>query len=132
MSTPSVVEQRAAALSLANQRRTTRAQLRRRISTGDLTLAAVLEDPPDELRDLIILDIVRIARGSRHSARYVAWLERMGRAAIVDGVNLMMPLGRASQRTRDWVAVYASWNLPVRRGSRRVDLDTYHDMGVAA
>lgn len=115
-------EQRRAALLLANESRTRISELKRALRSGQVALADVLTDPPDEFQNVPLVDVVRWSRGDvRHGG---AWFPRMGRRAVADGVNLMVPLGQASLRTRLWVVDYASWYLPSRRTSQRIPGNT--------
>lgn len=100
------LEQRRAALELANEKRLRIADLRRRIRTEHGALEDVLLNPPEELAGIPIIDIVRYAYDNRPAKT----AERLGRLAIRDGVNLLMPLGRASARTREWTAEHTVWH----------------------
>src|SRR4051812_4057006 len=99
-------EQRAAALAAANDKRLRIAALRRRIISERGALQDVLRDPPDELADWPLIDVVRLSYGKRTTVS----MQQLGRLALRDGVNLMMPLGRASLRSREWLAGHASWH----------------------
>lgn len=99
-------EQRTLALGRANDKRARMSALKQRLRTERGALAGVLLDPPDELAHMPVIDVVRLAWGLRASRS----LERLGRLALRDGVNLMMPLGHSSARTRSWLAEHASWN----------------------
>jgi hypothetical protein len=102
-------EQRRAALEIANERRAAVAAYKRALRGGELPLAQVMLDPPADLAEVPLVDLARWSRGQ---ARNNAWFVRMGQAALRERVNLMLPLGRASVRTREWVAEYAGWHRP--------------------
>jgi hypothetical protein len=99
-------EQRMKALQRADAKRIALADLRARLRSERGALADVMLDPPELLADVAIVDVVRLAYGKR-SARS---LQRLGAMAAQDRVNLLMPLGSASLRTREWVARHAMWH----------------------
>lgn len=104
---PAELSQRHASLELANAKRAAVVEHGRRIAAEPGYLRTVLENPPAELEDMAIVDVLRLARCNR---RRSAAEQRMGRLAVEAGVNLMLPLGRASLVTRRWVARNAEWN----------------------
>lgn len=77
-----------------------RSEVRRAIRTGVLTLEAVMSDPPPALAGVLLIDVVRL--GYRY--RTAESVTELGRLALRAGVNLMIPLGVASERSRRWVA----------------------------
>lgn len=89
------------ALSAAARGR--RGEVRRQLRSGELPLGEAMASPPEPLLDAALIDVIRWSRSNRsHGSRRS--LEVIGRAALRDNVNLMMPLGRASERSRTWVA----------------------------
>lgn len=111
-------EQRTAALVRANDKRIARADLRARLVSERGSLADIMRDPPEVLADMALVDVVRLSYGKRSAAS----LARLGRLACRDHINLLMPLGEASERTREWVAVHATWHWaasPTGTKSRR-------------
>ena len=112
-------QQRAAALAAANTRRHRLAELRRQARTGQAGLTGLLLDPPVELRDVLLVDVVRMSRSQRMSSG----IARLGRLAVRDGINLLIPLGQASQRTRAWVAEHACWHMIPMAGTTRGRLE---------
>lgn len=84
------------------EKRYARAELRRQLRRGAVTLADVMETRPPEAADYLLIDIIRWVYYAPRRAN----VEEIGRAALRDGVNLMMPLSRASVRSRAWVAVH--------------------------
>jgi hypothetical protein len=100
--------QRDTALRKAKEVRAVRIGYRRALRDGSLTLEAVMLDPPPIFADMLIIDLIREARTWRR--RQGSWLERIGRRAVAEQVNLCIPLSRASARTRMWVAHEARWN----------------------
>src|SRR4051794_4625827 len=105
-----------AALQTATERRVRIAELRRELTRDRTALRRVLADPPAELQNMAMVDVVRLAWGKRSSPS----LARLGRLALRDGVNLMMPLGEASVYTRAWMARNATWNHTPTRVKERV------------
>ena len=103
------------ALNMANDKRARITELRHRIASNRAALDEVLLDPPEALERMAIADVVRLA----YSQRSGAAMERLGRLALRDGVNLMMPLGRASLRSREWVAEHAAWRWASCEAPRR-------------
>jgi glucose-6-phosphate dehydrogenase assembly protein OpcA len=111
----SPTEQRMIALERANEKRSRAAHLRRRLAGERGALRAVLLDPPEEFAQVAIIDVVRLA----YSKRSAKSLARLGRLAVRDRVNLMMPLGEASLRTREWTADHAEWHWHSHNGGMR-------------
>src|SRR4051794_32507453 len=108
--------QQIVALGMANERRREIADLRAKVKRGEITLSQLMADPPALLRAWPCFDVVRMTWSRPRSG---ASLERLGRLAVRDGVNLLMPLGRTSQRTRAWIAEHAVWHtVPVNGGTR--------------
>lgn len=94
--------QRREAIHNATAKRTAIAERRRKLRTGGrVELAAVLHERPDELAHVLLVDLVRWAQ-----PRYAAsgWVQRVGRLAVAAGVNLTVPLGRASLVERAWLS----------------------------
>lgn len=117
-------EQRARAIINANKRRQDLAQLRKRIKGDREYAATVFRDPPDAALDLAVVEVLvlaRSAKGWRSSC-----LGEIGGQAVRDGVNLMMPLGRASARTREWAATeglrWARYGGPRTRNTYAADV----------
>lgn len=107
------------ALESANQKRMAIKDVKAALRSGELSLESVLLSPPAELERFPIIDVVRIARGvSGQSAP--SWFQRMGRLAAIEQVNLLMPLGDASLRTRRWVILWADWHRRGRGGAGHV------------
>ena len=99
--------QRQKALVVANARRSEVAALKRRLATENGALEDILRDPPEALHRMFIIDVVRLSRATRSNVKA---MQRLGRLAVRDGVNLMIPLGQASTRTREWTIAHARWN----------------------
>lgn len=91
----------------ALQRRRDRNALRRALKTQQRTLASVLLEPPDALKDQTLIDIVVMAQ--RWTRNPKAILATLGECALEDGVNLLEPLGEAGIRARWWLAEYDPW-----------------------
>ena len=95
------VGQRQAALRLANVIRLEVSAVKASLRSGALTLTDVMLDPPAVLADALLIDVIRWTRTKQRRPRSI---EEIGRRAVKDGVNLMLPVARASTRTRAWVA----------------------------
>jgi len=94
-------------LEAANVRRQQTAVVRRALRLDRGELARVLADPPECLHRLTLIDVVMLCLASRRTQpRAIALL---GRMALRDGVNLLLPVGRASPATRQWLADRVSW-----------------------
>lgn len=89
------------ALRVGQERRMNRVHVFARIRSGELDLFDVLADPPEALATASLLDVVR---RTSSSARTVESLDALGHAAVRDGVNLLVQLGRSSVRQREWLA----------------------------
>jgi hypothetical protein len=113
------VTQRDLALKAATEQRMRISSIRRRARSGDLTLNELILDPPDELAHMPCVDVVRLTLRSHHST---AGLQRLGRLAVRDGINLLMPVGGTSARTRAWIAEHADWHRPAPNGGQTVKL----------
>jgi hypothetical protein len=83
-----------------NALRKERSDARRALRTGALSMEAVMRDPPPALAGVPLIDVVRLGYRYRNGGA----ITEIGRMALRDGVNLMMPLGTASVRSREWVA----------------------------
>jgi len=94
-------EQALVALEDADGTRMEQASYRRRLRSGELSVAEVLLDPPYVLRNMPVVNVLQMARSYRRGG---VWLERLGREAARDNVNLCVALGKASERTRYWTA----------------------------
>lgn len=90
-------------MQLSLLKRSARAEIRRRLRTGQLSLTELVSDPPPEMEGVVLVDVLRMLRDTNRE-RGQASLAAIGRRAVVDGVNLMVPLGTASARSRAWVA----------------------------
>ncbi len=98
-----VVDAKLVALGMANESRMAKAGVKARLRSGSLSLADVMNDPPPELARALLIDVIRWTRSYGRGGRGPA-IEALGRHALRDHVNLMVPLGEASQRSRTWVA----------------------------
>lgn len=105
-----MIAQPLTALAVGNERRRVQVRVRRGLRDRTLSLTGVLLDPPAELSDVLVLDVVRWAR-SASGQRGAAGMHRLGRLALRDGVNLLVPVGRASVATRAWAAQHGGWQL---------------------
>jgi hypothetical protein len=88
------------ALTVANERRCAKAQLKAGLRRGDLTLAHVLADPPVELRSTLTFEVLLCARFFGREK-----LRALNVRALRNGhVNLAAPLGELTERQRAWLA----------------------------
>lgn len=97
------VEQRTASLRLANTQRRAQRDLKIALREGTIQFADLLAAPPPFLASVPIIDLIRWTRAKKGPS-----LVTIGRAAVRDGVNLMLPLGDASAHSRGWVAENAT------------------------
>ena len=95
--TPS--EQRTQALANALTARQHTYRLRDQIQAGTVSITTILTSPPPEIHRLTLLDVMAMTRPRAQRSR---WQENLGHAAVRDGVNLLAPMGRLSQRDREW------------------------------
>jgi hypothetical protein len=111
------------ALSLANRQRVEIAEPKRRIRCREITLVDLLEDPPGCIAEYGLIDVVRL--GYQSGGRYKATpaITTLGRDAVRDGVNLLWPIGKASLRSRRWVAVHVVWCHARGVGHRAMTVD---------
>lgn len=106
-------------LAAAQSMRLRIAAIRRRALDREITLAEIMADPPSELAHWACVDVIRLTR-VQGLKRSTAGLERLGRLAIRDGINLLMPLGRSSATTREWIAEHAGWYVTQPNGGKPV------------
>jgi hypothetical protein len=99
--------QRMSALRSANAVRLEKARIRRQIRAGELSLWDVLMDPPDVLRDSTLLDVLELSRARAGRATSLAHINER---AMEEGVNLLLPVRAASQRSRAWLAANGTWH----------------------
>lgn len=102
---------RTQALAAKRARRTVRSGLR----SGEMTLRDVMRERPVELADAPLIDVIRMARVRRNGPA----VQEIGRRAVRDGVNLMVPLGKASTASRAWVATNGTYRLYGARKAAR-------------
>lgn len=95
------------ALALANGRRLEIRQLREQVSAGEVTLAELMQDPPAAIEHWACIDVVRL----KWTRRTNTSLEKLGRLAVRDGINLLLPMSRASKETRAWIAAHVTWRV---------------------
>jgi hypothetical protein len=103
--------QRREAMNKGNAKRSALAAMRRQLRSGEVDLADVLLDPPDCLRHLSLIDVVACRYHSPHGGH---WRAVLGRKAVHAGVNLVQPIGMASEHSRRWTAQH----VRAQRGSR--------------
>lgn len=106
------ITQRDRALNSANEKRAALAAIRVQLSSGQLTVADVMLDPPAALQDTPLIDILRMQRSRRRNGLSLAIV---GEEAIDANVNLLLPLGCASARVRSWVAAHGMRSTPIGR-----------------
>lgn len=75
-----------------------RAAMRRALERGALRLSDVIRERPGWARDQLLFDLLL------HQRHYgEGKLGDLNRRAVLAGINLALPLARASVRTREWV-----------------------------
>lgn len=97
-----MTEQRTAALKKAQAIRSEKARLCATVRGNPEALAALILDPPDALANIRLFELARMSRRDRCNRS--PGIEGLGRRALIARVNLMVPLGRASVRSREWLA----------------------------
>jgi len=113
-------DQRRAALVTANKRRKAVAEIRAEISASRENACRVLLDPPEPALGLAVIEVLVLARSS------LGWrsagVKEIGARALRDNVNVLVPLGEASQRTREWAATEGMvWARGARRSARECE-----------
>jgi hypothetical protein len=104
------------ALEIANDRRVALADLRRSVRDGVLTLGDVLLPVHPLVVSIDLVDVVRWQYRDRWAG--CAALERLGRRAVEERVNLLMRAGRASETSRMWVAQNGGHSKPAWAAKR--------------
>ncbi len=99
MTTAERHDQRREALAVGNRKRVALAVAKRDLRSGALPLAVAMSEPPEVLRNALLIDIIRWARPPCRQSIGV-----IGQQAVRDGVNLMLPWRCASPDARLWVA----------------------------
>lgn len=83
------LEQRMAALELANRIRVYRAHLKQRIKTGDVLVADVVADPADEVLTMKVVDLIAaLPWKSERKAVEILRLLRISSAKTVGGLTV--------------------------------------------
>lgn len=88
---------RLAGLERAHAKRSQISVIRQALRRGEITLEDVLLDPPEVLASVPLLDVLQMDR-DRDTRSTTMW--KLNGAAVQEGVNLMLPVGRASEQTR--------------------------------
>lgn len=99
-------EQRNEALRLANVKRTDLKDVKYALRSGRLSLTDAMLTRPDVLGHALLIDVIRWTRRQGRGRRPA--LTDIGKQALRDHVNLMVPLDEASLRSREWVAEYGT------------------------
>lgn len=94
-------EQWAVARDLANKKRRERAFYRECVLDGRVSVADLFMDPPEALAGMTLIGVMGLTRRSRS---FASWQQRVGKRAVLDGVNLLQPVDRASEHSRRWCA----------------------------
>lgn len=100
-------------IHLAQQRRTQKRIIRQNLRTGQLTLTELMADPPIVMRNVTLADILQMRRATTRAAH--PSVMALGQRAMRDGINLLVPLGQASARSRAWVAEYGDFGCHNQR-----------------
>lgn len=81
--------QRSQALDRANMIRTARAKLKRAIASGEMTVARVLLDPPDEAHGLLVADALKSQhRWGEWRTRHLLALSRIPERKLVGALTV--------------------------------------------
>jgi hypothetical protein len=102
MLAPDMTTLGAAAQTVRRERAAIKAGLR----AGTTTLRDLMTDPPAVIEDVALIDVIRWTRRRSSAGAGVA---HVGAMAVRDRVNLMMAVGRASERSRLWVAEHGGY-----------------------
>jgi hypothetical protein len=86
----------------STQARRANNRVRQALADGRLTITDVMSEPPVELADRTLFEILLLTRGVGRKRLY-----KLNVRAIEDGVNLALTLARADECTRRWVAANA-------------------------
>ncbi len=100
--------QREAALVVANRNRDALATLRAEARKNPQLVIDALMDPPEYIDHLLVVEVVAMARRAGIHADAIRLL---GIDAIEDKVNLLQPVGRASEATRYWACEHGFANI---------------------
>lgn len=111
--------ERAVALANANAKRVAIAQMRKHVLAGRIDPGDLFLDPPEILAHRALIDVMALAR---LDPLIGAWREEIGKAAVRDGVNLLVPVGKASRVSREWAA-RMSPRVPESVARRRRELE---------
>lgn len=93
-----------------------RAKVRADLRAGHVTWEQLLRDPPAVVSDMLLIDILRLPRQT--GQRKVVALTKLGRKALDDQINLMLPLRITSQRQRQWMVDHGLMGVHTARWSR--------------
>ncbi len=94
--------------------RQARAQVRADLRAGRIRVADVLADPPACILDVTLHDVLRWQVATRSPRRDM----RLGSEALADRVNLLVPVGLASARSKAWAAQHGDFYLARRRKAK--------------
>lgn len=105
-----------AGLRVANQNRIGLAELRTRLRAGDEDMIDVLRRREPLCANMALVDVVRLKRQQRIKTGQS--LIDLGRAATTANINLLVPLGKASRHSIEWLVDYID-DHPRVIGNRR-------------
>lgn len=89
--------------ALASRRvRQARAEIRQALANGQLCAAQLLRDPPDAIADMRTAEFLEAVPAIGRKK-----IERLNVRAARADVNLMRPLGRLTERQREWLIAAA-------------------------
>lgn len=94
------LDQPMTALSSAQARRMRLTTLRRDLRAGRVSLTDLMLDPPADMENVILSDVLRWLGCGGSSSR----IRSLGKWAVRDSVNLLQTVGEASAFSRAWVA----------------------------
>lgn len=110
MATIEAEPQALAALRAGDSIRRRRAQIRHDIRSGAVSVAAAMDDPA--FVTMMLIDVIRCTRSTRRCRLSDRTMAAIGYHAVRDGVNLMLTVAAADERTREWVADRACYGAP--------------------
>lgn len=98
--------QRQLATERSAAKRRAKAEIRRAVRAGEMSLAEVLLDQPPCMTTVRLLDLLDLVPNLGPRV-----ITTIGRRAVRDGINLAVPLGHASSRSRVWLVEHGRRNL---------------------
>lgn len=108
--------QHVVALEAGNARRLEWAKIRAELRRDPEAVRRVLVDPPESIGDRTVAELLALAR---HRGLRAKSMRQLGHLAVRDKINLFVPVGEASARTRAWAAEHGTMWVSARRSDSR-------------